>query len=81
MARQGLLEGIAEVEARAYGVLADMGASPLTKVLLARDFGPSHTKASQTTCLIFLLLLLSQWKTAFCASLLRVPFRSGLYAS
>ena len=31
--RQGLLEGIAGVEARAYGLLADMGASPLIKVL------------------------------------------------
>lgn len=28
----GLLEGIADVEARAYGLLRDMGASPLTKV-------------------------------------------------
>lgn len=32
--QQGLLEGIAAVEARAYRVLADMGATPLTKVLL-----------------------------------------------
>jgi len=32
--RQGLLEGIAAVEARAYAVLADFGATPLTKVLL-----------------------------------------------
>lgn len=31
--RQGLLEGIAAVEARAYAVLADFGATPLTKVL------------------------------------------------
>ena len=30
---QGLLEGIAAVEARAYRVLADMGATPLSKVL------------------------------------------------
>lgn len=34
MGQQGLLEGIAAVEARAYRVLADMGATPLTKVLL-----------------------------------------------
>ena len=29
---QGMLEGIADIEAQAYKLLADMGASPLTEV-------------------------------------------------
>jgi len=46
----GLLEGVADVESRAYGLLREMGASPLTRVLQSRYLRQGVTSLEPGSC-------------------------------